>query len=88
MAKSRRDIREQMIRLLQRAQRDNFDFNDRQNRIIDIASAYDENIMRTKRYARDAREISTSIGPKRHENYERMDNRKYSIRTYMGLAKG
>lgn len=86
--KSRADIREQMTRLLERAQKDNFDLNDRQNRIIDIASRYEENIMQTRRYGRDAQRISTSIGQKRHENFEKMFNRRYSRNTYMGLNKG
>ena len=70
------------------AQRDNFDFNSRQNKIIDIASRYEENIMRTKRYAKDAIAISTSIGQKRRENYLQMNERKYSRNTYMGLSNG
>ena len=44
--------------------------------------------MQTRRYGLDAQRISTSIGQKRHENFEKMFNRRYSRNTYMGLNKG
>lgn len=64
------------------------DNNPRVDRAVDIASRYEENIMNTRRYAKDTRDILTSIGQKRKENFLKMQNRKYSRSTYMGGNNG
>ena len=65
-----------------------FGENPRLDRVWDIASRYEENIMRTRQFAKDARKVSTSIGTLRHNNYMKMQNRKYSLKTYIGLSNG
>ena len=70
------------------AQGDNFDLNDRQNKIIDIVSKYEDNIMRTKSYTKDAFAASKSIGKRRKDIVGRMFDRQYSRNTYMGLTDG
>ena len=81
--KSRREIREQMIRISKQLDGD-FGENPRIDRVWDIASRYEENIMQTKQYQKDAMNIAYSIAGARTANLEKMWTRQYKRSTYMG----
>ena len=79
--KSRRDIREQLFRIVEGYNYE--DNNPRIDRAYDIASRYEENIMGTRKYNRDVRNIMTSIGGARTANMEKMWKRRYKRSEYM-----
>ena len=81
--KSRRQIREQMLRISNQLPGD-FGENPRIDRVWDIANRYEENIMRTQQYNRDLRNLMTSIGGARKANSEKLWTRQYKRSTYMG----